>query len=88
MIRSFKDTETKTIFHRRFSRKLLFDMQRRAAMQLISIHFSKGVNDLRILPANHLEILRGDREGQFSIPINAQWRICSGRRRCAHDNWE
>ena len=34
------------------------------------------INDLRSPPANHLERLRGDREGQYSIRINDQWRIC------------
>jgi len=34
------------------------------------------LNALRIPPANHLEPLHGDREGQFSIRINRQWRIC------------
>jgi len=34
------------------------------------------LNDLRIPPANRLEKLRGDRAGQHSIRINAQWRIC------------
>lgn len=32
--------------------------------------------DLRIPPGNRLEALRGDREGQHSIRINDQWRIC------------
>lgn len=32
--------------------------------------------DLRIPPGNRLEALRGDREGQHSVRINDQWRIC------------
>jgi len=35
-----------------------------------------GLDDLRALPSNRLEALHGDREGQFSIRINLQWRIC------------
>ena len=35
-----------------------------------------GLNDLRVPPANRLEKLRGEREGQYSIRINDQWRIC------------
>lgn len=31
---------------------------------------------LRIPPSNYLETLRGDRDGQHSIRINKQWRIC------------
>jgi proteic killer suppression protein len=34
------------------------------------------LNDLRALPNNRLEALRGDRDGQCSIRINGQWRIC------------
>jgi proteic killer suppression protein len=37
---------------------------------------AKSVQDLRSPPGNRLEKLRGDREGQFSIRINEQWRIC------------
>jgi proteic killer suppression protein len=37
---------------------------------------SMSLNDLRIPPANRLEKLKGDREGQYSIRINRQWRIC------------
>ena len=33
-------------------------------------------NDLRLLPSNRFEALRGDRKGQFSIRINKQWRLC------------
>jgi proteic killer suppression protein len=31
---------------------------------------------LRALPGNRLEALKGDRQGQWSIRINMQWRIC------------
>ena len=34
------------------------------------------MKDLRIPPGNRLEALSGDREGQHSIRINDQWRIC------------
>ena len=35
-----------------------------------------NLHDLRILPSNRLEALKGNREGQHSIRINQQWRIC------------
>jgi toxin HigB-1 len=35
-----------------------------------------SINDLRALPSNRFEALRGDRTGQFSIRINLQWRLC------------
>ena len=33
-------------------------------------------NDLKVPPGNKLELLHGDREGQYSIRINDQWRVC------------
>lgn len=35
-----------------------------------------SINDLRVPPSNHLEKLRGDRAGQYSIRVNRQWRLC------------
>jgi proteic killer suppression protein len=40
------------------------------------LHHALDLNDLRVPPANRLEKLSGDREGQYSIRINDQWRIC------------
>lgn len=37
---------------------------------------AKELRDLRAPPGNRLEALQGDREGQHSIRINEQWRIC------------
>ncbi len=36
----------------------------------------KSLNDLKVPPANRLEKMKGNREGQLSIRINDQWRIC------------
>ena len=35
-----------------------------------------GPTDLRNPSSNHLEALKGDRAGQYSIRINDQWRLC------------
>lgn len=43
------------------------------------LHRSQSLNDLRVPPANRLEKLSGDREGEYSIRINDQWRICFRR---------
>ncbi len=76
MIISFKDKETETIYNQRFSRKLPHDIQQIALRKLIMIDNAQSVEDLRVPPGNHLERLRGDREGQYSIKINDQYRIC------------
>jgi proteic killer suppression protein len=44
------------------------------------------LDDLRIPPGNRLEKLRGDRQGQYSIRINDQYRICFAWR--GHDAYE
>lgn len=76
MIKSFKNKETRKVFHRSFSRKLPHNIQRTALRRLSYLHAAKNINDLRSPPANRLEKLSGEREGQYSIRINQQWRIC------------
>ena len=76
MIKSFADKETERIYHQEFSKKLPQSIQRIALRKLIMMDNSKKLEDLRIPPANHLEALKGDRQGQYSIRINGQFRIC------------
>ena len=47
-----------------------------ARRTLLQLHAASELATLRIPPGNQLELLRGDRRGQHSIRINAQWRIC------------
>lgn len=51
-------------------------MQQVALRKLRMLNRAANLNDLRVPPANRLEKLKGDREGQYSIRINEQWRIC------------
>jgi toxin HigB-1 len=44
--------------------------------KLVVLDAAESVEDLRSPPGNRLEKLRGDREGQHSIRVNDQWRIC------------
>ena len=76
MIKSFACKETEKIFSGRFSKKLPRDIQRIAERKLVMLHYAATLDDLRIPPANRLEKLSGDRQGQHSIRINQQWRIC------------
>lgn len=76
MIKSFKDAETQKIYQRERSRKLPPEIQQVTLRKLRMINNAINLNDLRIPPANRLEKLSGDREGQYSIRINDQWRIC------------
>jgi proteic killer suppression protein len=76
VIQSFKDEETRKIYQRQRSRKLPVDIQQVALRKLRMINNAISINDLRVPPANHLEKLKGDRAGQWSIRINEQWRVC------------
>jgi len=76
MIKSFKDKEAEKVYSREGSNKLPRDIQRVALRKLRMTNNAKNLNDLRIPPANRLEKLKGAREGQYSIRINDQWRIC------------
>ena len=76
MIKSFADSETEKVFGRRFSKKLPGDMQAVALRKLRMLNNAHAINDLRSPPANRLEKLSRDREGQHSICVNRQWRVC------------
>lgn len=76
MIKSFKNKETERVYLREGSSKLPVDIQQVSLRKMRMINNAKGINDLRIPPANRLEKLKGNRKGQYSIRINDQWRIC------------
>lgn len=76
MIKTFKSQEAYKIFKREFSLKLPGDIQKIALRKLYMIDAAMNMNDLKSPPSNHLEKLKRERIGQYSIRINQQWRIC------------
>ncbi|NOZ71401.1 MAG: plasmid maintenance system killer protein [Chloroflexi bacterium] len=80
MIRSFKDAATEDIFNgvnSKAARKACpRSLWKIAAKKLDQLDSAEALNDLRIPPGNRLEALKGEREGQYSIRINEQYRIC------------
>ena len=75
MIRSFKDRNTRRFFQgRRVAAFQGFADQ--AARRLTLLDNAEALRDLAALPSNRLEAMQGDRAGQYSIRINAQWRLC------------
>ena len=76
MIESFRCRETERIFRREYSRKLPRSIQQVALRKLRMLNRSQTLLDLRVPPANRLEKLSGNRQGQYSIRINDQWRVC------------
>jgi|TARA_B100001971_G_C18222738_1_gene558286 proteic killer suppression protein len=76
MIGTFNCRETERIWNGQSSRKLPKNIQDTARRKLRILNNARDLRDLRIPPANRLEKLRGGREGQHSIRINDQYRIC------------
>ncbi len=76
MIKTFADSKTESFYVTGQSFKLPTEIIKRAAMRLNQLHAATQVEDLRVPPSNHLEKLSGDREGQWSIRISKQWRVC------------
>jgi len=76
MIRSFRDRDTERLFHCRRPRRLPPSVLRTAQRKLAVLNAATDLGDLRIPPGNRLEKLTGDRQGQHSIRINDQWRVC------------
>ena len=56
--------------------KALSGIERPARLKLDRLEAAVTLLDLAALPGNRLEVLRGNRKGQYSIRINDQWRIC------------
>ncbi len=76
MIRSFADNETQRFYETGKSKHLPPELLKRAMMRLLQLHAATKLEDLRAPASNHLEALRGDRKGQWSVRINQQWRLC------------
>lgn len=76
MIRSFGDKDTERLYHREQVRRLGPDLQRAALRKLRVLNAAVTLEDLRVLPGNRLEKLRGDRAGEWSIRVTGQWRLC------------
>ncbi|WP_350271093.1 type II toxin-antitoxin system RelE/ParE family toxin [Brevibacterium sp. CBA3109] len=88
MIRSFGSKDTERIWHEQYVKRVDRKVQRAALRKLELIHAAKDVEDLRVPPGNQLERLVGDRRGQHSIRVNAQWRLCFVWRDGGADNVE
>lgn len=75
-MKSFKDKEAEKVFLHRPTRRLPESIYRVARRKLIMLEHAEILDDLRVPPGNRLHALGGSREGQYSIRINDQFRIC------------
>lgn len=74
-IRSFKCPDTEALYQTGKSRRF-GNIAAVAVRKLDMLNAAAVLADLRVPPANRLEALKRDRQGQHSIRINDQWRIC------------
>lgn len=75
MIKSFRCKDTDALFHDEAAPRFRA-IERVARRKLLYLHQARVLADLKVPPGNHLEMLKGNRAGQYSIRINDQWRIC------------
>jgi len=75
MIKSFADKSTKAIYEGKWVKKFQ-SFYEQAERRLQILDSATTLIDLKKLPSNHFEALKGDRKGQYSIRINKQWRVC------------
>jgi proteic killer suppression protein len=76
MIKSFADKRTQELYVKGKSKKLPSDVASRASRKLEYVNLAAQLEDLKVPPGNRLHPLSGNRQGQHSISINDQWRIC------------
>lgn len=74
-IKSFKCLDTEKLFRLHRVRRWNA-IERSDLRKLEQLDVSQVIEDLRVPPGNRLEVLRGNRKGQYSIRINDQWRVC------------
>jgi proteic killer suppression protein len=75
VIQSFRCPDTERLFRREPVRRFKA-IERPALRKLAMLDAAESLAALRVPPGNRLERLAGDRDGQFSIRVNDQWRIC------------
>jgi proteic killer suppression protein len=75
-IRSFRDDRLRQVYDRRLPKGFPADLAQVVRRKLVMLDAAESINDLRVPPANRLEVLKGARAGQHSIRVNNQFRLC------------
>ena len=76
MTPSFRDRDTESLAARQRVKQWSPELSKAALRKLRMLDAAEELSDLRVPPGNRLERLKGGRQGQHSIRINDQWRIC------------
>ena len=75
MIKSFRCQDTRKLFETGKSARF-GSILKVATRKLTQLEAAATLEFLRSPPGNRLEALKGDRQGQYTIRVNDQWRIC------------
>jgi toxin HigB-1 len=75
VIKAFRCKDTEALFNDRFVARFS-SVERQARRKLLYLHSARTWQDLLQPPGNRLEVFKGNRQGQMSIRINDQWRVC------------
>ena len=75
MIASYADKDTEKVAQGLRVKKFE-SVARIAQRKLLALRIAETMDDLKSPPGNHLETLKGRRQGQYSIRINDQYRVC------------
>lgn len=76
VIRSFSDGDAQKIWELRCPKGISNELAKAARRKMQILDAAENINDLRVSPGNRLEKLQPPREGQHSIRVNDQYRIC------------
>ena len=76
MIVSFRDKRTAAVFLGKCPKGFPSDLLSVSRRKLGYLDAAIVLADLKAPPGNHLEALRGNRQGQHSIRVNDQFRVC------------
>ncbi len=76
MIVSFADKRSELVWKRDYVKNLSEETCKMAFRKLTMLDKARTLGDIAAVPGNRLEKLAGNRQGQYSIRINNQWRIC------------
>ncbi|MFZ3213006.1 MAG: type II toxin-antitoxin system RelE/ParE family toxin [Terriglobales bacterium] len=76
MIKTFRDAETERLWKEERSRRIPASLRKAALKKVQMLNAAGALGDLALPPSNRLQRLRSDREGQHSIRINDQYRVC------------
>jgi len=76
VISTFADRHTKELYETGKSKRFPSEIWKRAMRRLEYLDLATGLDDLRVPPSNRLHQLTRERQGQYSISVNDQWRVC------------